>query len=96
MNLQVDGRRKESNWGEWDGEEWILEIPEQAPADVEIEPLIAATAEIRTHTRCAGGSNRDWPEDPLELVLEVNGEVVGKDTAQTQGDEAKVVHDPNN
>lgn len=94
LSLQVDGRREEANFGEWDGDEWVLELPADAPADVEIEPPIAAGATIRTHRRCAGGGDREWPDEPLELTLEVNGDVVGADTATGEGDEARVVFDP--
>jgi len=90
MNLEADGRRQESNFGEFDGDTWRLEMPEQAPADVEIEPPITATATIRAHTRCAGGSAREWPDQPLALRLEVDGEVVAEDTAGEAGEEARV------
>lgn len=94
MSLEVDGRRNEANVGEWDGDVWRLELPGDAPTDVEIEPPIAAGATIQTHTRCAGGSERDWPADPLALTLEVDGEIVGEDTAAEEGEEARIVYDP--
>jgi len=93
MSLQVDGRRGESNFGTFDGDTWRLEMPEQGP-DVEIEPPIVATATIQTHTRCAGGSAREWPTEPLELSLAVDGEVVDEDTAETEGEEARVEYEP--
>jgi len=101
LPLQTDGRTLDAYWGHWEGDEWVLNMPGALGDTMTLQPPITVCATIRGYdsTRESDrdilkrGSDREWPDDPLRVTMEINGERVRTATAQAEGDETGIFYD---